>query len=41
MRHRFSSAFWFCAPFAVLLALWAFDVHAGANVTAVRDVSLQ
>lgn len=23
MMHRFSSALWFCAPFAVLLVLWA------------------
>ena len=23
MRHRLSSALWFCAPFAVLLVLWA------------------
>lgn len=32
MRHRFSSALWFCAPFAALLVLWAvlipyFDVN--------------
>ena len=32
MRHRLSSALWFCAPFAVLLVLWAvlvpyFDVN--------------
>src|SRR3954467_7966572 len=32
MRHRLSSALWFCAPFAVLLILWAvlvpyFDVN--------------
>lgn len=32
MRHRFSSALWFCAPFTALLVLWAvlipyFDVN--------------
>ena len=37
MRHRLSSALWFCAPFAVLLALWAAVVTA-LTVTAVPDL---